>query len=201
MVVSSATRRGSDGRDRDARHQAGSGPTRPPARARSSGSGAGSRRRARGGHRCRGGGPNGARSAPSSVTIAVISSAGVTSKAGFRTVGSRRRDQRLAAERSRTSAAGTLLDRDGRAVGGDRGRPTLSGAQTTNGMPWRAARTASVYVPTCSRCRRSRRPGPPPTRITSTSPPAISGPAAMSAMSSVRDAGLRRAPRRVSRAP
>ena len=58
-----------------------------------------------------------------------------------------------------------------------------SGAQTTNGMPWRAARTASVYVPILFAVSPFAAIRSAPTRITSTSPPAMSGPAAMSGMS------------------
>ena len=71
-----------------------------------------------------------------------------------------------------------------------------SGAQTKNGMPWRAASTASVYVPTLFAVS--------PLAATRSAPDedhvdlarAISGPAAMSGMSVCVDAGLAPAPTR-----
>jgi hypothetical protein len=59
----------------------------------------------------------------------------------------------------------------------------LSGPATRNGMPWRAARTASEYVPTLFAVSPFAATRSQPTTTASTIPAAMAPPAAASAMS------------------
>ena len=95
----------------------------------------------------------GRRATPRSVTSAVTSSAGVTSKAGLRTAvpGS---VVATAAERAHLVAV-ALLDLDARRRRAASGRSSRSGPATTNGMP--AARGGQGQADRCRPCWRRRR--------------------------------------------
>ena len=102
---------------------------------------------------------NGARTTPSSVTIPVISSAGVTSKAGLRTSvpGGAMRTPRT----SRTSSALRSSIGMAVAVGRRRGRPSWSARRRRTGSRAGPRGRPACRSRPCSRCRRWRRPGPP----------------------------------------